>query len=329
MTAVASGRRPPTGKKAPRPKPRPEPPRSEPSQVDEQGALDAVEAGEPVGIPSAGGLLRGVASAVLQPGSLTRELGQLARDLGKVVRGTDELRPAPKDKRFADPAWTDNPLYRRWGQGYVALGQTMARLVDDLEAKGVDWHDLERARFAVNALTGALSPTNTLVGNPAALKRAFETGGRSVARGLGQFVSDVRHNGGMPSQTDRTAFTVGTDLALTPGAVVHRGPVAELIQYTPSTATVRQRPLLIIPPPIGRFYFLDLAPGRSVASVTRAPSSQVPLVLSRSFTRKPPPSGESSRCREDTRSSLSTRSFPLAVPTLRGASRATARVSAV
>lgn len=275
MTTVASGRRPPTGKRVPGPTPRPEPPRSEPSQVDEQLALEAVEAGEPVGIPSAGGLLRGVASVVLQPGSLARELGQLARDLGKVARGTDQLRPAPKDKRFADPAWTDNPLYRRWGQGYLALGQALARLVDDLEAKGVDWRDLERARFAVNALTGALAPTNTLVGNPAALKRAFETGGRSVARGLGQFVSDVRHNGGMPSQTDRTAFTVGTDLAMTPGSVVHRDPVAELIQYSPSTPTVRRRPLLIIPPPIGRFYFLDLRPGRSFVEYAVSQGLQV------------------------------------------------------
>ena len=112
-------------------------------------------------------------------------------------------------------------------------------------------------------LTSALAPTSTLPGNPAALKRAFDTGGASVVRGLRQFVSDVRHNGGMPSQTDRSAFRVGEDLAVTPGDVVDRDEVAELIEYRPSTATVRQRPLLVIPPPIGRYYFLALRPGRS------------------------------------------------------------------
>jgi len=147
--------------------------------------------------------------------------------------------------------------------GGVLRGGAASRLVDDLETQNRDWHDVERARFAVNALTSALAPTNTLLGNPAALKRAFDTAGGSVLRGLGNLVHDIRHNGGMPSQTDRTAFEVGRDLALTPGAVVARYDVAELIQYTPSTPTVRARPVLIIPPPIGRYYFLDLRPGRS------------------------------------------------------------------
>jgi polyhydroxyalkanoate synthase len=154
-------------------------------------------------------------------------------------------------------------VYRRLAQGYLALGSQLGRLVDEYEVDAEDWHDAERARFAVTLLTSALSPTNTLPGNPAALKRAFDTGGRSLARGLRQFTHDVRHNGGMPSQTDRSAFVVGEDLAVTPGDVVDRDDVAELIEYRPSTPVVRQRPLLIIPPPIGRYYFLDLRPGRS------------------------------------------------------------------
>src|SRR5206468_12852493 len=97
----------------------------------------------------------------------------------------------------------------------------------------------------------------------AALKRAFDTAGASLVRGARQFMHDVRHNGGMPSQTDRSAFTVGVDLAISPGDVLDRDEVAELIEYRPSTSTVRGRPLLIIPPPIGRYYFLDLRPGRS------------------------------------------------------------------
>jgi polyhydroxyalkanoate synthase subunit PhaC len=102
-----------------------------------------------------------------------------------------------------------------------------------------------------------------LPGNPAAIKRAFDTAGTSVVHGLRNFVHDVRHNRGMPSTTDRSAFVVGKDLAVTPGDVIDRDDVAELIEYRASTPTVGERPLLIIPPPIGRYYFLDLRPGRS------------------------------------------------------------------
>ena len=230
---------------------------------DEGDAVEAVENGEAVAIPSVGGFLRGLGLVVAQAGPVTREARRLARDTARIVRGTDDHLPSPKDKRFSDPAWSQNPVYRRLGQLYLASGSAASRLVDDLETQDVDWHDVERARFAVNALTSALAPTNTPLGNPAVLKHAFDTAGASMLRGLKNLAHDVRHNGGMPSQTDRTAFTVGTDLALTPGAVVHRSEVAELIQYAPSTPTVRLRPVLVIPPPIGRYYFLDLRPGRS------------------------------------------------------------------
>ncbi len=249
-----------------------------PALVLDDDLVDAVEAGEAVGIPSLWGIAKGVGTAFLQPGPVVRELGGLASDLAGIVKGSDSFGPPPKDKRFTDPAWEESPLYRRWGQGYFALGDALSRLVDDLEAEGADWHDVERARFAMSVLTSALAPTNYLPGNPTALKRAFDTAGRSVGRGLGNFVSDVRHNRGFPSQTDRTAFTVGVDLAVTPGAVVHRGAVAELIQYSPSTATVRSRPLVVIPPPIGRYYFLDLRPGRSFVEYAVSQGLQVFLV---------------------------------------------------
>ena len=234
---------------------------------------------ERTGSPSTTGLLRGLAGTFLQPRPIAREIGHVAGDLVRIARGTEDLRPHPKDKRFLDPAWTDNPLYLRLGQSYVATAASLSRLVDDLESRGADWRDVERARFAVNALTGVLAPTNALAGNPAALKRAFDTSGRSLLRGLGHLVGDLRHNGGMPSQTDRTAYQVGVDLAVSPGAVVHRDEVAELLQYQPTTTDVRQRPLLIIPPPIGRFYFLDLRPGRSFVEYAVSQGLQV-FVLS-------------------------------------------------
>jgi polyhydroxyalkanoate synthase len=176
----------------------------QPVPIDQDEAVDAVEGGEPVGIPSVASMLRGVASAFAQPGPVTHGAGRLLRDWVAIARGTDEHRPAPRDKRFADPAWSDNPVYRRLAQGYLALGSQLGRLVDEYEVDAEDWHDAERARFAVTLLTSALSPTNTLPGNPAALKRAFDTGGRSLARGLRQFTHDVRHNG-VPSSSARTS----------------------------------------------------------------------------------------------------------------------------
>src|SRR5438477_73217 len=100
-------------------------------------------------------------------------------------------------------------------------------------------------------------------GTPAVLKRAFETGGSSLVTGVRQLVDDLRHNGGLPSQVDRSAFTVGENLALSPGVVVYRDEVCEVIQYTPTTPQVRARPVVMVPPQINKFYFMDLAPQRS------------------------------------------------------------------
>ncbi len=244
----------------------------------DEALLDAVQGGEAVAVPGLGGVVRGLVSVFVQPGPVVRESGRLAAALTRIARGTDDLRPHPKDKRFSDPAWGESPVYRRLGQGYVALERSLQALVDQMEASGADWHDVERARFAVRVLTSTAAPTNTPLGNPAVLKRAFETGGGSVVRGLRNALSDLRHNGGMPSQTDRSAFAVGKDLAVTPGAVVYRDEVVELLQYAPSTATVRQRPVLVVPPPIGRYYFLDLRPGRSFVEHAVAQGLQVFLL---------------------------------------------------
>jgi polyhydroxyalkanoate synthase len=251
---------------------------------NEAEATGTVDGGESVGIPSLAGVLKGIGAAFAQPGPVTRGAGRLVRDWATIARGSDDHRPPPKDKRFADPAWSDNPAFRRLAQGYLALSDQLERLVDEYETHAQDWHDAERARFAVGALISALAPTNTLPTNPAALKRAFDTAGASLVRGARQFAHDVRHNGGMPSQTDRTAFTVGADLAVTPGDVIDRDQVAELIEYRPSTPTVRERPLLIIPPPIGRYYFLDLRPGRSFVEYAASRGLRVYMISWRNPT---------------------------------------------
>jgi polyhydroxyalkanoate synthase subunit PhaC len=258
----------------------------DPAPRSEAEALASVGGAEPVALPTPRGIVRGLFATFARPRPLAREAAHLGRDTVRILRGTDEIAPSPKDRRFSDPAWSQHPGYRRLAQSYVAWSDSLNRLVDDYEASGPDWREVEQARFVLNAWTSALAPTNTLLGNPAALKRAFDTGGRSVVRGLGHLLHDLRHNGGMPTQVDRSAFTVGKDLGVSPGSVVHRDEVIEVIQYAPATARVRQRPLVIVPPPIGRFYFLDLAPGRSFVEYAVSQGFQVFMISWRNPTKQ-------------------------------------------
>jgi polyhydroxyalkanoate synthase len=234
-----------------------------PPDPQAEGAAEALVGAEPVAIPSAGSLIGGLARAVGQGRSVARESAKLGLEAARIAAGRSGVAPGVGDRRFADPAWTSNPFYRRLAQFYLAWAAGMGRVTDDLQTADVDWPTVERARFATSILVSALAPTNAPWSNPAALKRAFDTGGLSLGRGFLNWVEDMRHNGGMPSQADRTAFVVGRDLAITPGSVISRDDLGELIQYRPSTTAVRSRPLLVVPPPIGRFYFLDLRPGRS------------------------------------------------------------------
>ncbi|MDT7683696.1 MAG: poly[(R)-3-hydroxyalkanoate] polymerase subunit PhaC [Pseudonocardiales bacterium] len=236
---------------------------SERHNTDDNNDHSEVGGGEPVGLPSATQAIESLAAVLSRGGAVSQELIGLATELGRVLIGTSTLAPAERDRRFTDPAWSRNPLFRRLVQAYLAAAGSLDALVDDLDAHVEDHRLAERARFAANILAAAAAPTNMLVTNPVGLKRAFDTGGVSLLSGLRNLVDDLRHNGGMPATVEPGVFQVGRDLALTPGAVVAREPLAELIQYTPSTETVHERPILIVPPPIGRYYFLDLRPGRS------------------------------------------------------------------
>jgi polyhydroxyalkanoate synthase subunit PhaC len=177
--------------------------------------------------------------------------------------GSDADPPVPvdeRDKRFADPAWEHNPGYFALRQAYLAA----RRLGEDLLAAGQgDRVRDQKARLAAGFLFDALAPTNFLPTNPAALKRAFETSGGSVAAGARNFLDDLAHNGGRPRQVDTSPFELGRNLAATPGQVVFRNDLMELIQYTPQSRQVRSVPLLASPPWINKYYIMDLAPGRS------------------------------------------------------------------
>ena len=210
-------------------------------------------------VPDGG--VTGPRSPMARIGALYSGYWRLAGDLAGIAVGASPVSPAADDWRFKDRAWTEHPYYRRLGQAYAASCAVADETLDDLARSG---RATPAARFLLTILESATAPTNTLLGNPAAMKRAYETGGLSLLRGLKNFAGDVRHNGGMPSTVDRSAYVVGRDFAITPGAVVDRDPYGEVIQYTPGTGQVQARPVLIVPPPIGRYYVLDLRPGRSM-----------------------------------------------------------------
>lgn len=229
------------------------------------------QTGESGSTPSA--LLEWTAGLPRTAKLLASESAQLYGGWVRSMLGFGDKEVPVKDPRFADPAWREHPLYRRLGLSYLAFCESVDRLADN----NPDWRKRERARFLGGVLTSTLAPTNTLLGNPAALKRAFETGGVSLARGVMNMVDSLLHNKGMPRQANESAFRLGENLAATPGAVVFRNEMVELLQYQPTTAEVTERPTLLIVPPIGKYYFMDLAPKRSF--VEYAVSRGVPMFV--------------------------------------------------
>jgi polyhydroxyalkanoate synthase subunit PhaC len=180
--------------------------------------------------------------------------------MAKALGGDAVVTPTSADRRFSDPSWHENPVYFGLQQGYLLWSRFMRELV---EVADLDRATARKARFAVDAMIDALAPTNTLLGNPAALRKAVETGGESLTRGMERFLDDMVNNDGRPSQVDMSRFELGRDLAATPGQVVFRNDLIELIQYAPTTRTVHAVPLLLSPPWINKYYILDLSPGRS------------------------------------------------------------------
>lgn len=181
-----------------------------------------------------------------------------ARALGADVPGPVE---PPRDKRFADKAWTDSPAYWFLHQQHLLLEQAVAEFVDDAE---LSESDRQKATFALKTIVDAVSPTNFPATNPTVIKRAVETGGQSVAKGARTFVHDMLVNEGQPEQFAKGVYEVGRELAVTPGKVVFRNDLMELLQYSPTTETVHEIPLLVSPPWINKYYVMDLSPGRSL-----------------------------------------------------------------
>jgi polyhydroxyalkanoate synthase len=196
-----------------------------------------------------------------KPRTLASRARELAGQLVSIAEGRSDLAPAKGDKRFADPAWQGNPLLKATMQAYLATNDTVNALFCDAE---LDWRDAERIRFVLDLLTEGLAPSNNPLLNPLAYKALIDTGGRSAVRGVRHFIADMAAAPRVPSMVAPDAFTLGDTVAATPGAVVYRNEVLELIQYTPQSDEVFTVPLLMIPPVINKFYVLDIAPGRSM-----------------------------------------------------------------
>ena len=196
-----------------------------------------------------------------KPTAALRATAGFASDLLKIVGGESTLTVETGDKRFVDAAWQQNWIYRGWLKSYLAFGRALHQFAAH---SGLDTKESERASFLMMQITEALAPTNFLLGNPAALRKAVDTGGSSLRRGAANLLGDLAAGRRLPAQSNDSGFKVGVNLAATPGAVVLRTDMFELLQYTPQTPQVRKRPTLVVPSIVNKYYAFDLAPGRSL-----------------------------------------------------------------
>ncbi len=164
-----------------------------------------------------------------------------------------------RDKRFKDPRWRENPMFDWIRQSYFLFSDQMLAQVEAVQ--GIDDKQREQMRFAARGFLDAVSPSNFPATNPEVLEKTLETGGQNLLKGLQNMLADLAK--GQLTHTDATAFEVGRNLATTPGKVVHRTDLYELIHYAPTTERVLATPLVIFPPWINRFYILDLTPEKS------------------------------------------------------------------
>jgi polyhydroxyalkanoate synthase len=171
--------------------------------------------------------------------------------------------PAPGDKRFSDPEWTQNQFFDFLKQAYLLTAQWADTLVAD--AADLNAHTRQKAEFYVRQITNALAPTNFVLTNPELLRETFTSNADNLVRGMHMLAEDIERGGGHLKirQSDSSMFEVGRNLAITPGKVIYQNELMQLIQYAPSTEKVLKRPLLIVPPWINKYYVLDLTPEKS------------------------------------------------------------------
>ncbi len=185
----------------------------------------------------------------------------LMGNLVDIVTGKTDTAPDKSDKRFADPTWGKSKIHKGLWQGYNAWSHAVNEFVEKAELSTVD---RQRAQLISSIVIDAMAPSNSMLTNPASLRQAIDTGGASLVSGAKNFIGDLINNGGMPSSVDKSKFTVGKNIATSPGACVFRNEVIELIQYAPQTEQVQAKPVIIVPPQINKYYSVDLAPDKSM-----------------------------------------------------------------
>jgi polyhydroxyalkanoate synthase subunit PhaC len=240
-----------------------------------RSGLDVMLADAVAGTPrffAPGPAVKVAAGLARRPRGVARRAAGLTTELARAATGRSQLAPAGGDRRFADRAWQENWLLRDLLQAYLALGDTVDGLIDDA---AVDWRTQRQARLAASNVIDAIAPTNFPLSNPAVLREIVNTGGANLAKGLRRLARDLSTPPRLPATVDTSRFEVGGNLAVTPGSVVLRNEVLELIHYQPQTDQVRETPLLVVPPTINKYYILDLAPGRSLVEYLVAQGQQV------------------------------------------------------
>jgi len=185
-------------------------------------------------------------------------LGQYAANASPGPTGENSELPR-SDRRFKDPAWREHPAFTLMHQTYLMMAEYFQQTARSM--KGIGNEQRQQLEFAVNSLVEAMSPGNFLLTNPVVLKRTVETKGQNLVRGMQHLINDLKR--GQLTHTDPNAFTLGENLASTPGKVVYETPLFQLVQYSPTTKDVFEVPLVIFPPWINRFYILDLTPQKS------------------------------------------------------------------
>lgn len=223
-------------------------------------ATDMLKAASGLSVPLP--VLSALQSEYLQQAS---ELWNRAMRLGAGAPGAAsaeaEAAPTSKlaDRRFAAPEWQADPMASFTSQLYLLNARTLGKLADSVEG---DDKLRQRVRFAVQQWVAAAAPSNFLATNPEALKKAVSSKGDSLGQGLAHLMQDLKQ--GHMSQTDESLFEVGRNVATTEGSIVHENELFQLIEYTPRTAKVYSRPLLMVPPCINKYYILDLQPSNSL-----------------------------------------------------------------
>ncbi len=220
-------------------------------------------------------------TALTQPASLWSHSFNAGQDILRSFTGTSDVQPAKGDKRFRDPIWESNPLYRTMMQSYLAWSNAITDWVDSLD---IAPRDKLRAKLVADLYTDALSPTNALATNPTVMKVTLEKGGQNIVSGLQNLFDDMTKNGGLPSVVDKSKFKLGENLGTSKGQIVYKEDHLELIQYAPTTDEVFERPIFIVPPQINKFYVWDLAQGRSIIENLTSQGHQVFIVSWRNPT---------------------------------------------